>query len=266
MDVLLGQLIPSGDVVKDATCIADALGQNSDASLAIFPELFIGGYEVEDPDRVAIDPDGPELAAISESCARQGIAAVFGFTERLGNSSFANSAACFDRRGQLAGIYRKTHLFGAKEQLAFEPGRRLILVDLADTRVGLMICFDMEFPETSRLLAVNGAQLLVTLSANMAPYASDHRIAARARALDNRLPHVYVNRLGNESGIEFVGDSCVISPNGYVQNDIGFEEGVFNVSINFDRRLPPEVNYLKQLKRDLVVSAPDEPLGGGNEY
>lgn len=262
MDVLLAQLIPSGDVARDAARVSEILEQNTDAGLAVFPELFIGGYETADPGPVAIDADGAELTAISDSCARHATAAVFGFTERLGGPSFANSAACFDRDGRLAGIYRKTHLFGTSEGTFFDPGRELILVDLADTRVGPMICFDMEFPETARLLAVSGARLLVTLSANMAPYGPDHRVAACARALDNRLPHIYVNRVGSVPGIEFIGGSCVIGPDGSVRHDAGTAEGVFEFSCQLDQGLAPEVDYLKQLRTDLVVSIPNVSSGG----
>ena len=71
-----------------------------------------------------------------------------------------------DRRGNLAGVYRKTHPFG-DERKVFAAGDEL-LVDLNGVRVGIMICFDVEFPEVARSLAVAGADLLITISANMA--------------------------------------------------------------------------------------------------
>lgn len=265
MDALLGQLTPSGDPAEDTASVTEALERNPTADLAVFPELFIGGYETEDPGRVALDPAGSEeLETIGSACGRLGTAVICGFTEETGEGTFANSAACFGQDGRLTAVYRKTNLFGDAEKATFEAGDELVVAGLAGTAVGPLICFDMEFPEPARALAGGGARLLVTIAANMAPYGPDHRIAAQARALDNRLNHLYVNRLGTDRGIEFVGGSCLVTPSGAVHTDLGAAEGVFKVTFDPAAEPAPDVDYLKQLRRDLVVTTHQVPSGGGS--
>ena len=95
------------------------------------------------------------------------------------------------------------------------------MTELAGLRVGPLICFDMEFPELARALARAGADLLVTASANMEPFYSDHQIASQARALDNRLPHLYCNRCGVEAGLVFVGGSRAVRSDGTIAAQAG---------------------------------------------
>src|SRR5918999_3808791 len=113
--------------------------------------------------------------------------------------------------------HRKVQLYGGEESDAFVPGNELLVVELSDTKVGLMICFDVEFPEVARALARAGAELLVTISANMEPFGNDHAVFASARALENGLPHAYVNQVGpGEKGLIFIGGSTIVSPDGEV--------------------------------------------------
>jgi predicted amidohydrolase len=262
LKALIGQLAPAGDPAEDTASLTEAIERHPGSDLAVFPELFLGGYETEHPDRVALDSDGPELTRIGETCGRHGTALIVGFTERLANDRFANSAACFDRHGELS-IYRKTHLFGEAESAAFQAGSELLVTGLAGIPTGPLICFDVEFPEPARMLALGGARLLVTIAANMRPYGPDHRVAARARALDNRLPHIYVNRTGSAGPIEFVGESCVIGPDGSVLAEFHGDEGIFETSFETSAGQAPETDYLKQLRNDLTISTRNVSSGGG---
>ena len=83
-------------------------------------------------------------------------------------------------------------------------------------QIGAMVCFDVEFPEAARTLARRGAELLLTISANMAPFKLDHEVFVAARALESGLAHAYVNRTGEESGHRFVGGSTVVDADGRV--------------------------------------------------
>ncbi|HST43461.1 MAG TPA: nitrilase-related carbon-nitrogen hydrolase, partial [Conexibacter sp.] len=152
----------------------------------------------------------------------------------------------------------KTHLFGAEAE-AFAAGDELLVVELAGRRVAPLVCFDVEFPEPARALARAGAELLATLSANMEPYGPDHALAARARALDNRLPHVYVNRVGGEGGHRFVGGSAAIGADGAALAELG--EGVATATAELPLGVAddPLVNYLEHLRDDLVVKAVSSP-------
>jgi (R)-amidase len=106
---------------------------------------------------------------VAAAAAEARTAVVIGFAEHVSRSRVANSAALIGADGVVVGIYRKTHLFG-DERRVFVAGDHLILVRLGGTLVAQLVCFDLEFPESARRLARVGAELLVTISANMAPF------------------------------------------------------------------------------------------------
>ncbi|MBO9531566.1 MAG: hypothetical protein J7513_01140 [Solirubrobacteraceae bacterium] len=194
-----------------------------------------------------------ELAAIAQAAARCSTAVVVGFAERAADGTFRNSVACLDERGDLAGVYRKTHLFGDGETSAFVAGEEYVLVTLVGVRVGVQICFDTEFPEPARAMALGGAELLVTASANMAPYELEHRLGAAARAIENRTPHVYVNRCGHESGFEFLGDSAAIDAGGRDLLRLGASPELAVVDVPIGAATVGEVDYLRLLTPPLPL-------------
>ena len=169
----------------------------------VLPELFLSGYDLARARDTAVDLDGAELATVRAAAEAADTAVIVGFGERRGGA-VANAVACIDARGDVAAVYRKLCLFGAEADV-FEAGDELVLAELGERRVGPLICFDMEFPEPARALAAAGADLLVTAAANMEPFFDDQLIASQARALDNRLPHLYVNRAGSEGGLRVRG-------------------------------------------------------------
>ena len=171
---------------------------------------------------------------LRQSAADAATAIVVGFPERRGNN-VANSVALINERGELAAVYRKVQLFG-QEQEVFEAGEELVAADLAGRHVGALICFDIEFPEHARGLARAGADLLVTASANMEPFYGDHQIASQARALDNRLAHVYCNRCGREAGLVFVGGSRAVRPDGTIAAQAGGGEELLEAEVGRDER------------------------------
>jgi predicted amidohydrolase len=249
LTALLAQMPPRvGDVRASADVVADVLHGNA-ADLAVFPELFLGGYSLEDTPANAITPDSSEIETIRRAAAATSTAVVVGFIEKT-EHGLANSAACIDKDGALRGVYRKMQLFG-RERDVFESGNSLLVAQLAGRQVGVQICFDTEFPEVARALARAGAEMLVTISANMSPYYADHELATRARALDNRIPHVYANLVGGVRGVAFVGGSRAISPDGTVLAEANADsEELLAVPIRAVEPIP-ELNY-----RELAPTAP----------
>jgi predicted amidohydrolase len=215
MRAALAQLTPVPRGIQENLARARALlSESSGADVLVLPELFLCGYELADADAVAIELDGPEVAELRTAAGAAGTALVVGVAERIANG-VANSALLIDRRGGLAGVYRKTHLFGAEND-AYTAGDELITVELDGYTVGPMICFDAEFPEVARTLTVRGAELLVTISANPVEFRLDHEVFITARALESGLPHVYCNRVGRQDEISFAGDSLAVDPEGRV--------------------------------------------------
>jgi len=252
---LIAQLEPRpGDQDANAATVAAALAGYPDADLAVFPELFLCGYEPSQAAAHALAPGAGPLRSLQAVAQRYGTALVLGFAEALPGGGVANALACIDRDGRWAATYRKTHLFGPAERAVFTPGDALRVVTLAGRRIAPLICFDVEFPEPARALARAGAELLVTIAANMEPYGHDHALAACARALDNRRPHLYVNRVGSEAGLRFVGGSAAIGPDGRPRELLDDEPRLAVVELLLDDvRTPDDVDYLEHLRDDLVV-------------
>lgn len=264
MKALLAQLDPVPDPATNARRACELLARHPDCDLIAFPELYLGGYATSGLEQRAVDLGDEPLRRIAAACREHRTAVVVGFTEAIDRDRgiYANSAASFDRDGTSAGVYRKTHLFGAGEESAFTPGAELRLVALAGARIGPLICFDVEFPEPARQLGIAGAELLVTIAANMEPYEPDHLLATRARALDNRRHHLYVNRVGEESGHRFVGHSRAVGPDGQVIAELDDREGSLPVDIDLTSHAAAEVDYLSQLRTGLSVVVKDQQPGG----
>ena len=266
MRVLLGQLDPvPGDLAANAEAIAEAIAAAPSADLAVFPELAVCGYAPERAHELAVHADGPELAPIAAAARAAGTAVVVGFAEAVAEG-VANAAACFDAGGEVTAVYRKTHLFGDGEHTAFVAGDRLCVTELAGVRVAPLICFDMELCEPARAVSLAGAELLVTLAANMEPYGHEHGVQMRARALDNRRPHVYVNRAGAESGLRFCGASAAVAADGRPITVAGDEPAVIEVEVDLAGPASADVDYLSQIRSELEVERPHlSPIQGGTQ-
>jgi predicted amidohydrolase len=256
MKVLLAQLAPvPGDLVANVATVVTLIEEHAGADLAVFPELFLTGYDPERVAGLAVAADDSALAPIADAAERCGVAVLVGFAERVEDGT-ANAVACIAGDGSWAGCYRKTHLFGRAERDAFVPGERLIVAELGELRVGPLVCFDMEFPEPARAVCRAGAEVLVTVAANMEPYGPDHELLARSRALENRRPHVYVNRVGRQGGSDFVGGSLVIDACGRVVASLGRGPEVACVPLDPHAPIPREVDYLAHVRPDLPVRPP----------
>ena len=264
VDVALAQLRPAlRDTAENLDTITRIVEENADADLVAFPELFSGGYTTREPGELALDLDGPEVQSVADAARGHSTALILGAAERL-TEGVANSAFCVDERGRPAGVYRKTHLFG-DERGVFVAGDELLIVELGGLKVGLMICFDVEFPEVARSLALAGADLLVTISANMDPFGRDHDIFVAARALENDLPHLYVNQVGEGEAFSFAGGTMAVSADGDRLAEAGASgEGVLRLRVDTSIGNPArpdklKPDYLKEMRGTLPVSTPEVP-------
>jgi predicted amidohydrolase len=253
MEALLAQLAPRPrDLAANAARAATVVRQHPHVDLVVFPELYLSGYTLERIDELACPAGGGALAPVAEAAAALGTAVVIGFPELIGGG-VANALALIDRDGSIAGVYRKTHLFG-EETRAFVRGDSLLVTTLAGRRVAPLVCFDAEFPEPARAAARAGAELIVTAAANMDPFWADHELATRARALENRLPHLYVNRVGSESGFEFVGGSRSIGIDGSVLAEAASPtERLLVAPVALGRESDDRIDYLRHVRGELPV-------------
>jgi predicted amidohydrolase len=185
------------------------------AKLVIFPELFLTGYNQPKKDLHALaEPrNGPTISKACGIAKETGVGLLFGFPERGEKSTF-NSAALIDGTGNIVTVYRKIQLFGDVEPTIFERGSKFEVVDFPPFRIGIVICYDIEFPEISRKLTKAGANLIAVPTANMAPYYDVPTTLVRARALENGVAVAYSNLIGTEGGLTYTGLSCIVGSDG----------------------------------------------------
>jgi predicted amidohydrolase len=260
MRAALAQLASApGDVAANVASVCETVRAHSGADVVVFPELFLSGYLLDSIDDLAQELDGPELAAVRAAAANGETAVVLGVAERY-DGAIANSAVFITAGGAIAGVYRKAHLFGA-ERDAFRAGDEIEPIEFIGRRVGPMICFDIEFPEVARTLLLRDADLLVTISANMRPFADDHELAARARALECGVPHIYVNRVGEEDGHSFVGGSSVVDPSGKMIGHLDDQAKIVELEIPAPGHHDERLDYHTQLRGEIYQSVqPGTPV------
>ncbi|MFF5425114.1 MULTISPECIES: carbon-nitrogen hydrolase family protein [unclassified Streptomyces] len=210
----LGDVAANLKILDEAAARAAAAG----AGLLLAPELFLTGYAIgPDLARLAEPSDGPSARAVADLAARHGLAVGYGYPERdtERHGVLYNSAQIFGADGAVLAHYRKTHLFGDFEAKWFTPGEDgLVQMRLGGLTVGLMICYDVEFPENVRAQALAGTDLLLVPTALMHPAEIVPESVIPVRAFENQLYIAYANRTGPEGDFEFVGLSTLAGPDG----------------------------------------------------
>jgi predicted amidohydrolase len=202
-----------GAVAANVATVRAKLGEAAanGAKLVLFPECVLTGYGFASraDTLAAAEPlPGPSTDAIAEDCVRLGVWAVFGLLERDGDKVY-NACALVGPAGFVAG-YRKLHLPCLGADRFTDPGDRPFAVhDLGGLVLGMNICFDGSFPESSRVLSLLGADVVV-LPTNWADAAMRMAtLVPRCRAFENHVYYVAVNRVGNESGFHYIGHSSI---------------------------------------------------------
>ncbi|WP_438294868.1 carbon-nitrogen hydrolase family protein [Streptomyces sp. HUAS TT7] len=205
------------DVAANLKTLDEAAGRAAEtgAGLIVCPELFLTGYAIgDDVAALAEAADGPSAQAVADIAVRHGLAVVYGYPERDGDTVY-NAAQLIGPDGSRLANYRKTHLFGCFEQEAFTPGDKAVVqAELNGLRIGMMICYDVEFPENVRAHALAGTDLLLVPTAQMHPFQFVAESVVPVRAFENQMYVAYVNRTGPEGEFEFVGLSCLAGPDG----------------------------------------------------
>ncbi|MFF8094921.1 carbon-nitrogen hydrolase family protein [Streptomyces sp. NPDC016675] len=205
-------------VLDEAARRAAAAG----SGLLVTAELFLTGYAIGDAIAALAEPaDGDAADAVAEIAGRHGLAVAYGYPERAGADVF-NSVQLISADGTRLANYRKTHLFGCFEREHFTPGEKSVVqAQLDGVTVGLMICYDVEFPENVRAHALAGTDLLLVPTAQMHPFQFVAESVVPVRAFENQMYVAYVNRVGQEGEFEFVGLSALAGPDGTVRGRAG---------------------------------------------
>ncbi len=186
--------------------------------ITIFPEMSDTGYEMATIRNTASSWDEDPFKHLQETALNNDISIICGISERVKDKIY-NSITAISQKGKLIGKYQKTHLAAyppLNEDSIFTPGNSIKIITIGDFKIGLMICYDLRFPELSRSLVLKGADVLVLCSAWPFPRLIHWETLIRARAIENQAYFIAANRVGSIGTITFCGSSRIVDPYGIV--------------------------------------------------
>jgi len=229
------------------------------ADLVIFPELCLTGYVVRDQlYELAETIPGPSTKQIEAIARKTGMHIIFGMPElsEKTKATMFNTSVFVGPRG-IIGKYHKMYLpthSVFEEKRYFRPGYQTASFTTALGGIGLCICYDLFFPEVTRLTRLEGAKLIVCISASPSVRRSYFEILTAARALENTAYLAYVNLVGVEDGLQFWGGSRLVSPTGDIVAKAKYDEEDFVLcEVDFNEMRPAEafIPTLRDLRPEL---------------
>ena len=210
--------------------LLETVKQASD--IILLPELWSSGYDYEHFAKLA--DTTPAMLKQLAKIARARNSYIGGSLVEANNGDFYNTFFLIDPEGNQLAAYRKIHLFSLmEEELHFSPGLKPCLVEIYGRPVGLMTCYDIRFPELSRSLALQGAQLLLVCAQWPRPRTAHWRALLKARAIENQLFVAACNRIGQGNEHLYPGNSTIIDPWGETVLKTPQRQGAFNATFNF---------------------------------
>jgi omega-amidase len=216
--------VSQGDVDANLAYVREALARVAaqGANLAVLPEMWSTGFAYKTLGELAQRTESV-VAELCELSARYKLVIVGSQPEPAGDGRVFNTIHVIDN-GQVVARYRKLHLFSLLgEDKAFKGGDSWCLADTSLGKVGVIICYDLRFPELSRRLALEGARVICVPAQWPKPRQEHWRTLLRARAIENQLYVISCNACGLIGKLDFFGMSMVIDPQGEVAADAGGE-------------------------------------------
>lgn len=245
LDILQGNLAENR--MAALNLLEDAA--RSGADVAVLPEMWTSGYDFSRLTSHVEELDGTSAKLLAESAARLQMTVVGGSLPTRHPQGAQNTSLVFNASGQMIHRYSKVHLIGLmQEDQYLQSGSEAAVFHLGNTPAGVIICYDLRFPELTRKLALQGAQLLF-VPAEWPIQRIDHwRTLLIARAIENQMYIVAANCTGHNEQDEFPGHSMVISPWGEVLLETGVEAGVYTAE--FDLAAVAEVRAKMPVLKD----------------
>lgn len=220
------------------------------SQIIVLPEVFSTGFCYDNMEKSAETSPYPtveELAKLSEKYDCILIGSIIEKKEQ----PYYNLGFCIES-GELAGVYRKTHPFG-REKSYFSRGDSIVPIELKNLTIGLEICYELRFPEIARKQALSGSDILVTIAEFPDPRINHWYTLAKARSIENQIPHIACNRTGDDSYSTYSGGSMIIDAWGKVKADAGNSECIIVWQIDLDetREIRNQITVLSDRRIDL---------------
>lgn len=220
----------------------------------VFPESFVTGFPSREITRRLAEPlNGATVKELERLATRFNTTFAVGMAERDGKDVY-NTTVLVAPNGLLFS-YRKTHLWTG-EALRVDAGNYFRVGRWNGIQVGLLICYDIEFPESARAVAQMGAELLLLTNGNMDPYGPAHRTVLQARAQENQMFVAMANRVGKQNTTRYVGESAVADPYGRVLAEAGHDEEILSVTLDLSlvQESRQKYDYLKERRVPIKVA------------
>ncbi|MHB8829721.1 MAG: carbon-nitrogen family hydrolase [Syntrophales bacterium] len=213
MDVAYGDIAVNH--AKAHVFIAEGLARG--AELFVFPELWTTGYKLKEIGNMAETLAGKTMAMLCRAARESNVAIVAGSIPEACDGKIYNTACAIGKDGRIVGRYRKIHLIGLMdEDLYLSPGDEQCIFTLDSAEAGMIICYDLRFPELPRALALQGARILFVPAEWPSVRGNHWRILNIARAIENQVFVIAVNRVGSDPDNTFFGHSLAVDPWGEI--------------------------------------------------
>ncbi len=235
------------------------------ADIAVLPEMFCCPYNSSLFRAYGEIEGGAAYTAMSKAAEDYGIYVVAGTIPELQDDRVYNTSYVFDRNGNQIAKHRKMHLFDIdieggqyfKESYTLTSGGDVTLFDTEFCKIGLAICYDIRFPELSRLMAAEGAEVIIYPGAfNMTTGPAHWELSFRARALDNQVYTIGVAPARDlEATYHSYGNSIVASPWGNVLSQMDEKEGyiIQEIDLDYVKKIRNELPLLKHIRKDIYA-------------
>jgi omega-amidase len=230
MDIAMGE--PDHNYQKLSSMLESAIKADPKPDVIVFPEMWNTGYALEQIQQLA-DVDGERTKLfISQFCQKHQVNIIAGsIAEKKGDDVY-NTVYMFNRQGEVTAHYSKIHLFRLmEEEKHLTSGDQIGKIEIEGIPAGVMICYDIRFPELARNLALDGAKILFVPAEWPHPRLHHWRTLLMARAIENQMFVVSCNRVGRSGTADFFGHSMIIDPWGEVISEGGEQEEIISASL-----------------------------------
>jgi predicted amidohydrolase len=211
--------------------IEEAALQQTD--ILVLPEMWTTAYELENITKICDQEGMPTLDIISKKAKESSINIISGSFASLENGKVYNTAYAFDRKGNNIAKYQKIHLFKLMEEHKYmNAGEKHCVFEMDGVKCGIIICYDLRFPELTRKMALEGVQLLFVPAQWPAARLDHWTTLLKARAIENQMFVAAVNRAGEQLNDEFMGGSMLINPLGEIIAQSDYKEQIITAEID----------------------------------
>lgn len=224
---------PEVNFAKLSAMLEEAVSGAVKPDVIMFPEMWNTGYALTEIQTIA-DPNGERtIAFLSAFSKKHGVHIIGGSIAELKENDVRNTIYAFDRDGNKVADYSKIHLFRLMEEEKYlAAGDKLGKLEIEGAQAGMMICYDIRFPELARKLALDGAKLLFVPAEWPHPRLHHWRTLLTARAIENQMFVIACNRMGTSGDTHFFGHSIVLDPWGEIIAEAGEDETILYADID----------------------------------